>query len=69
MVRKVATWLLVAFVVLSMVYQLFDMYKFINSGARFTLADGQRLCARVQRLEARIDLTPENCGFGKEIDR
>ncbi len=69
MVRKVAIWLLVAFVVLSMVYQLFDLYKFVNSGARFTLADGQALCARVMRLEAINGYAGGGCEFREERNR
>lgn len=64
MVRKIGIGLLMLFVILSTVYQLFDLYRFVNSGARFTLQDGQALCARVQRLEARAGFTPEGCEFG-----
>lgn len=52
MVRKIGIGLLMSFVILSAVYQLFDLYRFVNSGARFTLQDGQALCARVLRLES-----------------
>lgn len=64
MVRKIGIVLLVAFVTLSTIYQLFDLYRFVNSGARFTLGYGQQLCARTQRLEARAGFTPEDCEFG-----
>lgn len=64
MVRKIGIVFLVSFVILSTIYQLFDLYRFVNSGARFTLEDGQQLCARVQRLEAHAGFTPEDCEFG-----
>lgn len=64
MLRKIGIILLAAFVVLSTLYQLFDLYRFVNSGARFTLQDGQVLCARVQRLEAYAELLPRDCEFG-----
>lgn len=64
MVRKIGIAFLVTFIILSTVYQLFDLYRFVNSGARFTLRDGQMLCARVQRLEAYTELVPEDCEFG-----
>lgn len=63
MVRKVAIGLLVAFVVLSTVYQLFGLYKFVNSGARFTLSDGQALCSRVLRLEEINGYAGGGCEF------
>ena len=69
MVRKVAIGMLVAFVVLSTVYQLFDLYKFVNSGARFTLSDGQALCARVLRLEAINGYAGGGCAFGEERNK
>lgn len=40
MARKIATALFVVFVMFSTLYQLFDLYRFVNSGARFTLEDG-----------------------------
>lgn len=66
MARKIGTVLLVAFVILATAYQLFDLYRFVNFGARFTLNDGQALCARVVWLEAHQGLVPGNCMFGGE---
>ena len=56
--------LLVVFVILSTLYQLLDSYRFRNSGARFTLNDGQALCARVLRLEAIQGYAGGGCKFG-----
>lgn len=64
MARKIGIGLLVAFVILSTVYQLFDLYRFVNLGARFTLQDGQALCARVLRLEAIQGYAGGGCEFG-----
>lgn len=36
---------------LSLVFQVWQLYRFVNQGARFTAADGQELCERVLRLE------------------
>lgn len=63
MVRKIGIVLLISFAILSTIYQLFELYRFVNSGARFTLEDGQALCARVVRLEAFNGQTG-NCDFG-----
>ena len=63
MVRKIGVVLLMVFVILSTIYQLFDLYKFVNSGARFTLADGQALCARVLWLEAIQGYADGGCEF------
>ena len=32
-------------------YQVLDYFKFKNAGKRFTAADGQTLCLRVQAME------------------
>ena len=63
MVRKIGIGLLMSFVILSAVYQLFDLYRFVNSGARFTLQDGQTLCARVLRLESIQGYAGGGCEF------
>lgn len=63
MARKIGIGLLVAFVTLSTVYQLFDLYRFVNLGARFTLQDGQALCARVLRLESIQGYAGGGCEF------
>ena len=64
MIRKIGVVLLMVFVILSTIYQLFDLYRFVNSGARFTLNDGQALCARVLRLEAIQGYAGGGCEFG-----
>lgn len=69
MVRKIGQVLLISFVLLSTIYQLWDLYKFVNSGARFTLEDGQALCARVLRLEAIQGYAGGGCAFGEERNR
>lgn len=63
MARKIGIGLLVAFVTLSTVYQLFDLYRFVHSGTRFTLQDGQALCARVLRLESIQGYAGGGCEF------
>lgn len=37
---------------LSLVSQAWQLYRFVNQGARFTAEDGQELCRRIQALEA-----------------
>lgn len=64
MARKIGIVLLVVFAILSTAYQLFDLYRFVNSGARFTLQNGQSLCARVLRLEAIQGYAGGGCEFG-----
>lgn len=66
MARKIATALFVVFVMFSTLYQLFDLYRFVNSGARFTLEDGQALCARVLRLESIQGYAEIGCTFGRD---
>jgi hypothetical protein len=63
MLRKIGIVLLAAFITLSTLYQLFDLYRFVNSGARFTLQDGQALCARVLRLESIQGYAGGGCEF------
>lgn len=63
MVRKIGLALLAAFIILSTFYQLLDLYRFVNLGARFTLQDGQSLCARVLRLEAIQGYADGGCEF------
>jgi hypothetical protein len=64
MARKIGIVFLVAFAILSTSYQLVDLYRFVNSGARFTLDDGRALCARVLRLEAIQGYAGGGCEFG-----
>jgi len=66
MARKIATALIISFVILSTVYQLYSLYLFVNSGARFTLEDGHALCARVLRLELIQGTIGGDCVFGQE---
>jgi hypothetical protein len=40
-------------------YQVIDYFKFKNAGKRFTAADGQELCLRVQALE----MNPKPCEY------
>jgi len=42
-------------------YQVLDYFKFRNAGARFTAADGQELCLRIQALEA----NPQPCEYDR----
>lgn len=64
MARKIAIIFLSLFFILSTVYQIYSLYLFVNSGARFTLEDGRSLCARVLRLEAIQGATGGSCMFG-----
>lgn len=43
--------LLGLFVSGSLVFQLWQLYNFINAGPRFTAQDGQELCERIRALE------------------
>ena len=40
-----------AMVAASLAFQIWQLHRFINAGPRFTAADGQALCERVQKLE------------------
>ena len=35
----------------ALAFQLCQVYRFVNSGPRFTAFDGEKLCQRVRRLE------------------
>lgn len=37
----------------SLIFQAWQLYRFMHQGARFTAQDGQELCLRVQELERR----------------
>lgn len=39
-------------VALSLSFQLWQLWRFVNAGPRFTTHDGQELCERVRRLES-----------------
>jgi hypothetical protein len=43
---------------LSIGFQIWSLYQFVNQGARFTAVDGQTLCERIQALERRISGQP-----------
>lgn len=43
--------------------QMWQFYKFVNAGARFTAADGQALCERVAKLEN----PPGKCNYLQEV--
>jgi len=36
---------------ISLIFQIYQVYRFINQGSRFTAMDGQELCERVRALE------------------
>ena len=36
---------------LSLGFQIWQLYRFMNQGARFTAQDGQQLCERIATLE------------------
>lgn len=38
-------------VAFSVIFQVWQIWQFVNAGGRFTDADGQRLCERVAELE------------------
>lgn len=44
---------------LSLAFQFWQLYRFVNQGARFTADDGQALCERVQKLEPQ----PQPCRY------
>lgn len=69
MARKIAILFIVSFFILSTVYQLYSLYLFVNSGARFTLEDGHSLCARVLRLESIQGTVGGDCMFTQEKKR
>lgn len=69
MVREIAIFCVVAFVIMSTAYQLYAIYTFINTGARFTLEDGHSLCARVLRLESIQGTVGGDCMFTQEKKR
>lgn len=63
MIRKI---MIVSFVVLgtlSILFQGFQAWKFINAGPRFTAMDGAELCERVAALELRATGTRMPCVY------
>lgn len=61
---KIVALLIGAFVAVSLVWQAWSDYQFKSTGKRFTLDDGQALCARVLRLEAIQGYAGGGCEFG-----
>jgi len=57
------TWLTAGILCLVVAWQAVDYFHFRKAGARFTAADGQVLCQRVQYLERRMGLTGADCRF------
>lgn len=54
----------------SLLFQAWQLYRFVHQGARFTAADGQALCQRVQALERHsygyrdAGQAPLSCDYG-----
>jgi hypothetical protein len=46
----------------SLVIQAWQLWKFVNQGARFTAEDGQALCLRIQAMEQRLYGSGETSG-------
>lgn len=56
MVKRIALskWFGICFGILfagSLLFQAWQLYRFVHAGARFTANDGQALCERIQKLE------------------
>jgi hypothetical protein len=49
---------------LSVLFQFWTFYRFVNQGPRFTAADGQALCQRVQALERQSSAQISPCPYG-----
>lgn len=50
---------------LSLMVQVWQLYRFVNAGPRFTAQDGQELCERVKVLEVRLGKTQQECDYEK----
>ena len=56
---------------LSLIFQIWQLYRFVSAGPRFTAQDGQELCMRVQALESvsygyrDSGKQPLNCDYSK----
>lgn len=54
----------------SLLFQAWQLWRFVHQGARFTAADGQALCERVRTLEEMsygfkdAGKTPLDCNYG-----
>ena len=46
---------------LSLIFQIWQLYRFVSAGPQFTANDGQELCERVKALEVSLDKTPTDC--------
>jgi len=57
------TWLTALLLGLVIAWQVLDYFHFRQAGARFTAADGQALCARVQALERGLGLPAADCRY------
>lgn len=70
MVRKIIIAAASALFVASIGFQIWQVYRFVNAGPRFTAQDGQALCERVKALEehsygfANAGLKPLDCNYG-----
>jgi hypothetical protein len=70
-VKKGLFHLLIIFVAFSIIFQVWQVWKFVNAGARFTALDGQELCERIRTLEQQsygyrdAVKKPLNCEYGK----
>ena len=64
-IRKAAFYGVLAVFFFLVGFDLWRIYHFIDVGKRFTAADGQTLCERVQKLEARTGLFPDDCTFSE----
>lgn len=62
MVRAVM-WVFAVLFVASLGFQGWQLYKFMNAGARFTAKDGQELCERVRFLEQQSGRIAASCPY------
>lgn len=68
MVAKMSKWfnfVLSVIIAISVGIQGWQLYRFVNQGARFTAADGQALCERIARLEN----SPGTCRYLSETKK
>lgn len=45
-------WIVAVIMAASVLFQVWQVWRFVNQGARFTADDGRALCERVKALEA-----------------
>lgn len=48
---------------LSLLFQAWQLHRFMSAGARFTAADGLMLCERIQRTEQALGLPILPCEY------